>query len=38
VSERHSLPLSDFEANNVLFQKEDPKYIGKLLAKVVSSA
>ena len=29
--------LADFEANNVLFQKDDKKYIGKLLAKVLPS-
>ena len=29
--------MAEFEANNVLFQKDDPKYIGKLLGKVLAS-
>lgn len=28
--------MAEFEANNVLFQKDDPKYVGKLLGKVVA--
>ena len=31
-----TLSIAEFEVNNVLFQKDDPKYIGKLLAKVVT--
>lgn len=27
--------MAEFEANNVFFQKDDPKYIGKLLEKVL---
>lgn len=30
-----TLSMAEFEANNVLFQKDDPKYIGKLLGKVL---
>jgi hypothetical protein len=28
--------MADFEASNVLFQKDDPKYIGKMLDKIVA--
>jgi hypothetical protein len=28
--------LAEFEANNVLFQNDDPKYVGKLLGRVVA--
>lgn len=30
--------MAEFEANNVLFQKDDPKYVGKLLAKMTGNS